>query len=400
MRITTARVAWLVAGLVSVVSVVTGVMAATGAGGASIESSTIVWNLVPIVFAFSGALIVSSQRRNVIGWLLLTPAAAMALISPMELHLNSLGTPEFSFGLFLETLIVSFSWVFLIFPLLHLLQVFPTGKVLSPNWRWLTWLEMVMLAVLLVIGVFAERLGAAVAPWALENPVGFISQEFIDGFFMAVWTPGLIVLALGGLASSIVRFRRAGPIERRQLGLVLYAIVVFAVVYTGMAMLPTEVDELPLLVDFVFLTSIVAIPVVIAYAVVRRGLFDIEVVIRRTLIYAVLTGLLATVYIGSVIVLREIVGDAAGDSSLSVAASTLLVAALFSPARSRVQRLIERRLFRSRYDAKQVVENFARSLRDFGDLTTITEGVREVIDQTVQPSTVGLWIPDLEPMPR
>lgn len=405
MKITTARVAWLIAGLVAVISVVTGVIAATGASGAPIEESgsDILWYLVSIFFAFSGALIVSRQPRNVIGWLLLTPAAAMVLISPMELHLNSLGTPAtLSLGLYLEVLIVSLSWVFLIFPLLHLLQVFPTGKVVSPKWRWLTWLEIGMLAVLLVIGAFTERVGVMEGPWTLENPVGFISQEFIDGFFMAFWTPGLIVLALGGLASSIVRFRRGGPIERRQLGLVLYAIVLFAVVYTVMALLPTATDEsLPLLVDLVFLASIVAIPVVIAYAVVRRGLFDIEVIVRRTLVYAVLTGLLAAVYIGSVMVLRELVGGAVGaDSSLSVAAATLLAAALFSPARRRVQRLIERRLFRSRYDSQQVVENFARSLRDVADLTTIAQGVYGVIDQTVQPRAVGLWIRDTESIPR
>ncbi len=401
---TTAKVAWLIAGLVAVTSVVTGVIAATGASGAPIEEPWDgIWNLVPVFFAFSGALIVSRQPRNVIGWLLLTPAAAMAFISPMELHLNSLGTPTtLSLGLYLAALIVGLSWVFLIFPLLHLLQVFPTGKVVSPKWRWLTWLEIGMLAVILVIGAFAERIGPTEATWALENPVGFISQEFIDGFLVAFWTPGLIVLALGGLASSIVRFRRAGPIERRQLGLVLYAIVVFAVVYTATALLPTEANwSLPLLAGLVFLASVVAIPVVIAYAVVRRGLFDIDVIVRRTLIYAGLTGLLAAVYIGSVMVLRAFVGGAAGaGSSLSVVASTLLAAALFSPARRRVQRLIDRRLFRSRYDSQQVVENFAGSLRDMADVTTIAQGVYEVIDQTVQPRAVGLWIRDRGSIPR
>jgi hypothetical protein len=173
-------------------------------------------------------------------------------------------------------------------------------------------------------------------------------------------------------------------------------------VYTVLALLPTDADQtLPLLVDLVFLASIVAIPVVIAYAVVRRGLFDIEVIVRRTLVYAVLTGLLAAVYIGSVMVLRELLGGGAGgDSSLRVAASTLLAAALFSPTRRRVQRLIERRLFRSRYDSQQVVENFAGSLRDVADLATIAQGVYDVIDQTVQPRAVGLWIRDTESIPR
>jgi hypothetical protein len=399
MKITTARTAWLIAGLVTVISVVTGIIAATGASGAPVEEfgGDILWVFVPIFFAFSGALIVSRQPRNVVGWLLLTPASAMVLLFPLELHLNSLETPTtLSLGLYWEVLIVSLSWIFLIFPLLHLLQVFPTGKLLSPKWRWLTWLEIGMLAILLVILAFSERLGAMEGPWTLENPMGFISQEFVDGFFMAFWTPGLIVLALGGLASSIVRFRRGGPTERRQLGLVLYTIVVFAVLYAVMALLPAGAeDSLPLLVDLVFLASIVAIPVVIAYAVVRRGLFDIDVIVRRTLVYAVLTGLLAAVYIGSVMALRQLLGSGADDdSTLRVAASTLLAAALFSPARRRVQQIIERRLNRSRYDAQQVVENFAGSLRDEADMANIARGIHGVIVQTVQPRAIGLWIRD------
>lgn len=398
MKITTARIAWLIAGLVTVISVGTGIIAAAGVNGTPTEDVGILWAILPVFFAFSGALIISRQPRNVIGWLLLTPAAANVLISPLELHLSALETPAtLTLGLYLEISLVNFSWVFLIFPLLHLLQVFPTGKVLSPKWRWLTWLEIGMLAILVVVGGLMERVGAMEGQWTVENPVGFISQEFIDGSFMALWTPGLIVLALGGLASSIVRFRRGESIERRQLGLVLYAIVVFAVVYSMLALLPTGTDDdtMPLLVDLVFLASIVAIPVVIAYAVVRRGLFDIDVIVRRTLVYAVLTGMLAAVYFGSVIALRGLVGSGAGDdSSLRVAASTLLAAALFSPARHRVQQTIERRLFRSRYDAQQVVENFAGSLRDVADMASIAQGIYAVIDQTVQPRAVGLWIRD------
>jgi hypothetical protein len=149
-----------------------------------------------------------------------------------------------------------------------------------------------------------------------------------------------------------------------------------------------------------FLASIVAIPTAIAFAIVRRGLFDIDLILRRTLLYTLLTGLLASVYLGSVIVLRGPIGGAIGsDSSLSVAVSTLATAALFAPARTRLQGLIDRRLFRGDYDPQQVVEEFARSHRDVTDVPTLTSGLFRVVCSTLHPRSAELWIRNSDPIP-
>lgn len=131
----------------------------------------------------------------------------------------------------------------------------------------------------------------------------------------------------------------------------------------------------------------------IAFAVVRHGLFDIDVIIRRTLVYSLLTGLLALVYLGSVVTLRTLIGGVMGaGSSLSVAASTLLAAGLFSPGRRRIQAVIDRRLYRRRYNAQQVIEDFADSLRDQTDLDRLSVGLVDVIAATVHPNSTALWI--------
>lgn len=393
-----ARIAWLVAGLVVAVSAVTAGAALVGGGGTTVERAvSAAWSMLPALFAFNGALIVSRQPGNVIGWLFLGPAMAMTVISPLEVYLASIETaPAFSIGLFLALTVVGLSWLWLIFPLFHLLQVFPTGKVLGRGWRWLTWLEVGMLGVIVTVATFTERIGPTDGPWTVASPLGFIPESFFAGPFMAIWTAGLLVLAVGGMVSSIVRYRRAALPERHQLKLVLYTITAFALVYAGMAVLGGS-EAIPLLADVAFLGTICAIPVVIAFAVVRRGLFDLDVIVRRTLVYTVLTGLLASVYLGSVIVLRSLIGGAIGiDSSVSVAASTLLAAALFSPARAWVRRSIDRRLFRSRYDAEQVLESFSRSLRDVTDLSALWRGVFGVVDTTVHPRSAGMWISETD----
>jgi hypothetical protein len=397
-----ARVAWSTAVLVGTVSATTAsVAAASSREEAAVAIAEFFWGLLPAIFAVSGALIVSRQPRNLIGWLLFGPAAAMAVISPLEVRLAGIeAAPPLTVGVFLTLLVVNLSWVLLIFPLLHLLQTFPTGTVLGPRWRWLTWLEIVMVGVIVVAATFASSLGPLDGSWSLESPIGFIPQEFFDGVFAAVWTAGLAVLGVGGVVSAVVRYRRSTVAERRQISLVSYAIAAFAVVYTGLALFGSGEESFPLLLDMVFLASIVAIPVAIAFAIVRRGLFDIDLILRRTLLYTLLTGLLASVYLGLVIVLRGLIGSAIGaDSSLRVAVSTLATAALFAPARTRLQRLIDRRLFRGDYDPQQVVEEFARSHRDVTDVPTLTSGLFRVVGSTLHPRSVELWIRNSDPAP-
>ena len=359
-----------------------------------VEAGSIVaWGLTPAVFAWSGALIVASQPRNVVGWLLMAPPILIQPAIFMNLRLDALEvaptvlTPTLFFSLWYD----NWSWLVLIFPLFHLLQVFPTGKPVSPRWRWLTWLEIAMATLMIVVSAVVQEMGQLDGGWTVSNPIGFVPASFFGDTFSFVWTIGLVTLAIGGAAAPVLRYRRAATRERQQIKWLLYAFSQFALTYATLAIVEDLTTSGPW--DLIFNASILAIPVMIAIAVVRQGLFDIDVIIRRTLVYSLLTGLLALVYLGSVVTLRTLIGGVIGaGSSLSVAASTLLAAALFSPVRRRIQAVIDRRLYRRRYNAQQVIEDFADSLRDQTDIDRLSVGLVDVIAATVQPKSTGLWI--------
>jgi len=345
------------------------------------------------VFAALGALIISNQPRNPVGWLIMPPAIGAAVTEPIGLWLTSLQAPPSSMhlGLFLAIWIENWSWVTFIFPIFHLLQIFPTGKVLTRGWRWLAYLELIMLIGFIAIVGLSRELGPSEATWMLPNPIGFLSDGFWDAFG-PIWTVGLFVLVLGGIVSMTLRFRRAQAIERQQLKWLLYNLVVFAVVYAILGVSQNSEDP-GFLLDFLFLFSILLIPVAITTAVLRYRLFDIDLIIRRTLVYGLLTGLLGLVYLGSVVLLQNFFRGE-GTSSFTVAASTLLTTALFTPLRRWVQAVIDRRLFRRKYHTQQVIEQFGGSAQNQADLEQLSADLLSVVQETIQPRSGHLWIRD------
>ncbi len=197
-------------------------------------------------------------------------------------------------------------------------------------------------------------------------------------------------LLLGGIVSIVLRYRRAQAIERQQLKMLLYNFALFAVVY-ALVGLSQDSEEPGIVLDVLFLLSILLIPVAITVAVLRYRLFDIDLIIRRTLVYALLTGLLGLVYLGSVVLLQSFFRGE-GASSLTVAASTLLAAALFAPLRRWIQRVIDRRLFRSKYQAQQVIERFGGAAQNVSDLEALSADLMAIVDETIQPHSGFLWI--------
>jgi hypothetical protein len=346
--------------------------------------------LIP-AFALLGALILSNQPRNPVGWLIMIPAIGGAITDPIALWLASLETAPSpaGAGLFLAIWIDNWSWLLFIFPLLHLFQVFPTGRILTPRWRWLAYMELAMVVVFIAIVTLSSQLGPTSADWRMQNPIGFLSDGFWEAFG-PIWTVGLLGLVLGGIVSIVLRYRRAQAIERQQLKWLLYNFVLFAVVYAVLGL--SQDSEAPgTILDILFLLSILLVPVAITMAVLRYRLFDIDLIIRRTLVYTLLTGLLGAVYLGSVVLLQSLFRGQA-NSSVSVAASTLLITALFTPLRRRIQTLIDRRLYRSKYHAQQVIEQFGNAAQNEADLETLSEDLMEVIGATIQPRSGVLWI--------
>ena len=364
--------------------------------GAFVESLVqgLVEALIAPIFALLAALIISNQPKNIIGWLLMTPALGAAILDPIALWVSTFEKAPASLDplLFLALWSGSWSWLLFIFPIFHLLQVFPTGRVLTPRWRWLAYVEVGMLVVFMALVTFSTDIGPSSeeTSWSLPNPIGFIPSTIWESGFSPAWTVGLLILVVGGGASTVVRFRRARATEKQQLKWLLGALILFAVVY-ALSAVTVETFSSNIVFDVLFLLSIVAIPLAMTIAVLRYRLFEIDLIIRKTLVYGLLTGLLTAVYFGSIVVLQSVFRGE-GSSSLTVAASTLLITASFAPLRRRIQVLIDRRLFRSKYNAQVVIERFGGAAQNQANLETLSADLMAVVEETIQPQSGVLWI--------
>ncbi|MEX1126296.1 MAG: hypothetical protein WEE53_11595 [Acidimicrobiia bacterium] len=390
-----ARLVWAVAalGLVAI-GLVTWLGFQAGESGQTFVSVVAALQLLIAVAAFllSGAVIVSRQPRNIIGWLLIIPGLAVPL-SEMGRHwLVALDPVPVTVdpGLWLVMWFIGWSWVLLIFPILHLLLTFPNGQLLSPRWRWAVGLEVVMVGTLLGAIAFSNELQVLVEDttlWAVPNPIGFLSEAAVEGFFGSVWGAALLVMTLTSASAVILRFRSGSHEEREQLKWPLCAIATFGAVYGFGAWTSGFVSGS--LADFLFGLSVVGIPISIAIAVLRYRLYEIDRILSRTVSYALVIGLLAAMFFGIVSLLTLVIPS---ESNLVTAGSTLAVAALFNPLRKRVQSLVDRRFNRSRYDTQMVMDGFAASLRDRVDPEEVVTGWTNVVAETMQPAAIGTWL--------
>lgn len=258
-----------------------------------------------------------------------------------------------------------------------------------------------MVLVMMLGTAFGDVIGPLNVPeeqaWSLRNPIGFIPASSLWARFEEIWTAGILVMTVFSLLAMVVRFRIASSVERQQLKWLLFAVTVFALIYGITAATAGEL-ETGGVGDLLFLISVMGIPISIAIAVLRFHLYDLDLIIRRTLLYAMLTGLLVGTFALSVFVIQRVIGGFVGeDSALGIATSTLLIAALFNPLRRRLQGLIDRRLYRSKYDAQRVIDQFVATARNEPDMSLLSTDLLDVVDRNVQPSLQGLWIRGGEP---
>jgi hypothetical protein len=265
--------------------------------------------------------------------------------------------------------------------LAFLLLLFPHGRLPSPRWRAFAWLTVAVYLSLSVSAALSPKAVHLYYPQAtppVRLPVAGLADTAFD------WLLGGQLLVLGtALGSLVVRLWRARGEERQQVKWFVYTVVVVVVVFVATTFLLGAGYLFPLFG---------LIPVAVAVAVFKYRLYDIDRLINRTLVYGLLTALLAGVYAGLVFLLGRLLDPAVGESSLAVAGSTLGVAALFGPARRRVQELVDRRFDRRRYDAARTVEAFSARLRDHVDLDTLSTELLRVLDRTVQPTSASLWL--------
>jgi len=239
-----------------------------------------------------------------------------------------------------------------------------------------------------------------VSPGLPANPLGVESAEGFLELLQAIAGVTTPFLALAVVGSLVLRFRRSRGDERQQLKWLTYVVALDVVMLPALG--PAAEQWAPLLGELVlFPVAVSMIPIAIGVAVLKYRLYDIDRVINRTLVYGLLTVLLGAVYAAGVFTVGRLLDPADGQSELAVAASTLAVAALFQPARRRIQAVVDRRFNRRKYDAAKTVEAFSVRLRDEVDLDPLSAELLAVVDQTIQPTRASLWLrPSVERSPR
>jgi hypothetical protein len=337
-------------------------------------------------FAILGAVVVSRQSRNPVGWLLELIGfffMCIAISNELYVHVVLNNTAEAS-GLIAYVMSVgNWAWLFAIVPAFTFLpMLFPTGRPLTPRWRALVWFTSAAIALSL--------LGSATAPGPLAGTPAVDNPMSIDlPAIQAVGNIATLLLfpaAVGSITSLLLRFRRSSGAERQQIKWVVSASLLLpTAVLLGGAI--GQDASWPLV-----LISLMFVAIAVTVAMLRYRLYDIDVVINRALVYGFLTAMLAAVYLGSVLLLQVVLETITGGSGLAVAASTLGTAALFGPLRRRTQAIVDRRFFRRKYDASQTLERFGARMRDQVDLDTLRSDLRSAVAETMQPEHVSLWV--------
>lgn len=400
--------AWSVAGLCAamfVASVPLLVLARSAHVPSSWEANLTVGNLLGgalfLIFPLVGALIASRRPRNAIGWILLADGLLWMFLGMTDYYgLYGVARPGSVPFPVMVAGINNFMWVPAVVLLgTYVFLLFPDGRLPSRRWRPLAWLSGVVIVVLCI--------GVGLTPGPLQNlggirnPFGLEGNPWVEiaGYFL----PLLPLCMLASVFSLVMRYRRTRGEVRQQIkwialaasfvGLLYLTAMVFALVFPSGAWFQAGSPLWLDLLGYAALTSFTLVPVAIGFAVLRYRLYEIDIIINRTLVYGSLTISLALVYVGLVVslqyVFRALTG---GDSQLVIVASTLVIAALFNPLRRRIQSFIDRRFYRSKYDARKTLEEFGARLRDETDLDSLSADLVGVVRETVRPAQVSLWL--------
>jgi hypothetical protein len=396
----TSWLAWALAGLsvsMFLASAVLYVLVPTSQEGPSTSGalSELLIFVTFLAFPIVGALIASRHPKNPVGWICLAIGLFWMLIF--------LGDSIPGSGPYPVT-IAALTQAIWIPPVgllgIYLILLFPDGKLPSRRWRSLAWLSGVVMVL--------ASLGITFAPGPLEGHPGVRNPFGLEGAPSWVATAGIVILLmlplcmLASALSLVMRYRRSKGEEREQIKWIAFAASVVVIVYliamVGSLFFPLGWGSAgtPLwlgLLQQAALASFTAVPIAVGFAVLKYRLYDIDIVINRTLVYGTLTITLVALYFGGIVVLQRLFVALTGQqSTLAVVASTLAIAALFVPLRRRVQGFVDRRFYRRKYDARKTLEAFSAKLRDETDLEALNNDLVGVVRETMQPEHVSLWL--------
>jgi len=357
--------------------------------------------LTAIAYSVLGLLIVSRHSRHVVGWIFLVTGMIAS-------------TSTFSYGLadlFGESagLVYELGYWFgelafiptFTLPITLVLQYFPTGRLPSRRWK--------PLPVLTILSILGTTIARALHPWPwVENGISGVNNPLAitgsERFFELLNNLSNIVIVLclfGSLAVVLFRFRRSKGTERIQMKWLAYSamIGILSILFVEASLIIAPLLDVGIADSARFISGVILflmpamLSLAIAIAILRHRLFDIDIIIRKTLQYAFLTGVLVLVYLGLVVTLQTIFSAVGGrQPPIFIVISTLVIAALFNPLRWRIQEIIDRRFYRKKYQSEQALAQFASAARDEVDLDQLSAALLDVVQETTQPEHLSLWL--------
>jgi hypothetical protein len=360
-------------------------------GVVNLPEASLYWPWVTLTlnsptYATLGALIVSRRPGNIIGWIFLGfgLGIGLQLLSGQyaAVALSSETLPSGAVAAWLSTLVQ----ISVLLSLQFLVLLFPTGKLPSPHWRPLVWIAGT--AVVVFVGAVALKPGPMIEGYGtVPNPFGLEAAAMVVGMLGDIGGVTALACFVATIFSLIVRFYGSRGDERLQLKWFVYA--------TTLGFLAIGLSGEGIIGEVVWILAPLSLPVSAGIAVLKYRLYDIDVLINRTLVYGALTGILVAVYFGAVTTTQAIfraLTEQVQQSQLAVVVSTLVIAALFNPLRRRTQSFIDRRFYRRKYNAAKTLEAFSTKLRDETDLDRLGDELAAVVQTTMQPTHTSLWL--------
>ena len=344
-----------------------------------------------LTFSVVGAVVASRHPRNTIGWLFSGTGLMVGLGAITGGYAELWLASNYGAKMLAEASAWFSSWSYIplvLVPPSLLLLLFPNGRLTSPRWRPVAWWA--------VLGIVGSIAGVALEPGPLGDFPQIVNPYGVDSPVLeVVGIAGAVVVAGSMIASAVsllVRMRRAGDRERQQIKWLAYggAVMVGTIFVGGVISIWSTYVSIAIVA-----IALLGLPILTGVAIVKHRLYDVDLVINRTLVYGTLTVMLAIVYFGGVATTQAVFRTITGQErlpQLAVVASTLAIAALFDPLRRRVQRFIDRRFYRRKYDARETLEAFSTRLRGETDLAGLREDLVGVVEETMQPVHVSVWL--------